>query len=147
MLLNEVGNWAETYSLPMMDDGTITWYTERNGGFLRKLFNQLEEDVPSLNFKKVRNPDDAEIDIYRTNDLPKNWLGVARGMPSDWTLEIRKGRKHMSTIVHEIGHALGLDHPESHWDDRDSIMSYYRDRSIASFYPKDIDELTGLWSK
>ncbi|WP_071778325.1 reprolysin-like metallopeptidase [Cyanobium sp. PCC 7001] len=53
------------------------------------------------------------------------------------------------TIAHEIGHALGLNHPYGNGDNplynkRDTIMSY-RGRQTATFTASDIAALQSLW--
>ena len=142
--------WSGFASKPMMDDGRIGWYKKGKAKFVKKVLNRLEEDVEGLEFKRIKNPEVAEIVIQGTNYFQDNYfkLGEARWSPYDprWILTIKRGfENRRSTIVHEIGHALGLGHPENHKKERDTIMSYYRDKSSRYFFPKDIDILTGIY--
>ena len=143
--------WASYASVPMMDDGVITWYKKKNGKFLNRVFERLEKDT-GLNFQRVYEKDEAEIINKRVkrwqDETWSNYRGVAQWKrdTSQWTLSTMRGIKNArSTMVHELGHALGLSHPENHWNERDTIMSYYRDKSNRYFYTKDIDNLTGLY--
>ena len=143
--------WCGYASLPMMDDGKIRWYSEGKSKFLRKTFRKLEEENIGLDFKRTRKEHKAEIVIDKTREdlLGKPSVrGLARWSPDDpvWRLTTKKGIEHRkSTVVHEIGHALGLTHPENHARETDTIMSYNRDLSLRYFTDKDIDCLTGIY--
>jgi len=143
--------WSNYASLPMMDDGVITWYKKKNGKFLQGVFDQLEIDT-GLNFERVTDKAEAEIINKRTRKWKDpswtNYRGIAQWTPDNrqWTLTTLRPVKYArSTMVHELGHALGLSHPEDHWKERDTIMSYYRDKTNRYFYKKDLDTLTGLY--
>ena len=76
-----------------------------------------------------------------------NVLGLASWKPSDkvWKLKTKIGKQFDSTVIHELGHALGLDHPESHDTTKNTVMSYSRDRAINRFYYKDLDVLNTIY--
>ena len=142
--------WFEYASKPMLDDGEITWYKKKNGGFLQGVFDRLEEDL-GINFTRVDKHRDAEIVNKRRSkwsDGSTTRTGNARWSPDErvWHLTTKRGIRHArSTMVHEIGHALGLTHPKNLYFTYDTIMSYGRDRSKYYFFERDIDELTGMY--
>jgi len=143
--------WCDYASLPMMDDGKIRWHSEGKSKFLKNTFKKLEEENIGLDFKRTRKEEKAEIVIDKTREdiLGRPSVrGVARWSSDDpvWRVTTKKGIKHRkSTVVHEIGHALGMAHPENHEKETDTIMSYNRDLSLRYFTDRDIDCLTGIY--
>lgn len=138
---------APIASLPMYDDEVILWHGDRNKarGY-RKGFRTIEQQT-GINFKRTRKESRAEISVKRGDPGQIFWTGVAQWSSSDpvWRLTVREGKGRQSTIIHEISHALGMDHPESHSRTTDTIMSYNRDKTIEKLFPRDIDILTGLY--
>ena len=144
-----IAYWVEYASLPMMDDGVVYWYRESGPKrFIRQTYKRLEKDT-NLKFRRTRDYDKAEINHFMVDEYEGNpyQTGEASWTSDErvWQLSAKRWKYKKGTIVHEIGHALGLTHPENHGAETDTIMSYYRDRSIKYFTPKDIDYLTGIY--
>lgn len=81
---------------------------------------------------------------------------IGRAVPSDerWIVEwAPSGEDDLRTLVHELGHVLGLGHPnpndpfDQRFNTADTVMSYNRNPSNpGSFYTAaDLNALTGLW--
>ena len=128
----------------MYDDEVIRWYADDRGS--KRAFKHIER-VTGIDFKRTRKLEKAEIISERGYTGNPVWSGVARWSEDDpvWRLTIREGAKYQSTILHEVCHALGMDHPEDHDANRDTIMSYKRNRSYKKIYPRDVDVLTNLY--
>ena len=141
---NLVGYWFESASLPMYEDGVIRWYADDKES--KRGFRYIEK-VTGINFRRTRNIDIAEIVSERGPIDNPLVSGLAEWRSDDpvWRLTVREGKRFRSTVLHEICHALGMDHPEDHRVETDTIMSYKRDKDIKGIYPKDIDILTGLY--
>ena len=117
-------------------------HSSKEINFIRSIFGQVDQYI-DLDFKESSDWDGTTFDIYCL-DSYSQWDGAtvgqvnAQGYGSSSYWDIywldTDGSSSLSnfdayTIIHEIGHALGLSHPyedpsNGNWNSDDTVMSY-----------------------
>ncbi len=136
--------------------------------FIRSTFNRLD-NIIDLDFKEMFNNNGSMIDIYHVNYSSSFGVDVVGQAIQQRTLQGSwwdifwkdsnlKGRinkdNDLNTIIHEIGHALGLGHPFNDpknqlWNSSDTIMSYNRSPEGWNkwFSESDLNALISIWGR
>ena len=132
----------------MFDDGVITWHSRRDMPYLEKSIEHLERKC-DLEFERVDRRRDAEIVFkHKKKRKHRGWLGQAEwSADTNYRWEISVWRKSRpSTAVHELGHALGLDHPDDHLENTKTMMSYARKSRRVKFWRQDIINIDEIYN-
>ena len=162
----------------LVSDGIVTYpnnisiynigHSDPKINFIQTTFNRLDKII-DLDFEEMFDNNGSMLDIYhvnysssfgvdvvgqaiKQNSLQGSWWDIF------WKDSNLKGNINIdsdkNTIVHEIGHALGLGHPfndplNKSWDSSDTIMSYNISPEGWSkwFSEKDLNALISIWGR
>ena len=128
--------------------------------YIRDIFYDLDFQI-DLDFQEVYNPEDAILRIYSVDNFSlwnSSVVGQVSNQSNYWDILWRETSFEQvndfdqNTIIHEIGHSLGLSHPNedptnSAWDTDDTVMSYNQslDGWEIEFSASDIEALQSIW--
>ena len=159
-------------SYGVIESGKIQIYTidhsERKKEFIRDTFKKLDKII-DLDFEEMNHNNGSMLDIYHINyssSFEKNIVGQAisqRSSAGSWWDILWKDSNlsgdinqkfDKNTIVHEIGHCLGLRHPFDEpqnvlWNSDDTVMSYNRGEEgwSGAFTSTDLNALISIWGR
>ena len=132
----------------MLTDGVITWHSKREMPYLEQSIDQLERKC-DLKFERVNRKRDADILVKRVKkEKYQGWLGQAEWSANTnyrWELSVLRNGEP-STAVHELGHALGLDHPKDHLENTRTMMSYARNFRRKKFWRQDLVNIDEIYN-
>lgn len=158
-------SWARSLDRFSGRDGVVNVWINRNGDFGALPLSRTEQRfigltlrqldrITGLRFQRTQRRA-SDLDISAVEDLGGNLIGLTtrrRGW-FEVAWEGRRGgqltRSERRTIKHEIGHALGLDHPfgsgfNPRYNTNDTLMSYNIRRN-ANYTSSDVAALKFLW--
>ena len=147
--------WLNTENRRLGDGLNAIPISRTEADFIRTTLREVDA-LTGLTFKEKQRRGASEIDFYKVPRYPSdNLLGeiTKRSSLYEITWKNKNGddlnRSEKSTLTHEIGHGLGIDHPygkpwAKRYDTKDTIMSY-NDTGNTGFTRTDWAALQSLW--
>ncbi|WP_269623828.1 DUF4214 domain-containing protein [Prochlorococcus marinus] len=136
--------------------------------FIQNVFNKLDPII-DIDFQEMSHNNGSMLDIYHVNyssQFTQNTVGQAISQQSEagywWEItwrknpssEERNSNSKYNTIIHEIGHSLGLGHPFNDpfnelWSSEDTVMSYNKGPNgwDTWFSNHDLNALISIWGR
>jgi len=143
-------------------------HNEEDHNFIRNTFEKLDEII-DLDFVEMSNNNGSMIDIYHisySSHFRANVIGQAlsqKNTAGEWWDVFWKDspltgainvNSNKNTIIHELGHVLGLRHPfndpsNKNYDSEDTIMSYNMGYNgwDTWFSKADLNALKKIWGR
>ena len=142
-------------------------HTSEEVSFIEQIFARLDP-LLAIDFERSSTTNGSDIDIYSVIDA-SDWKKNDFGEVADQKHKRRAGvwwdvlwrdtdgkssqnNSDLFTIIHEIGHALGLSHPNERpynkkWDSSDTVMSYNKGPNgwDTQYSPSDLQALQLIW--
>ena len=157
-----VWNYAGTSQVATETATTLAHNTDSEI-FIRNIFTTLDSLI-DIDFEEVYSFDDSDLDIISVSDY-SYWsasvVGQVENGADEWNVLWKNTNIGVSlsdfdknTIVHEIGHSLGLSHPNedpnnAEWNTvEDTVMSYnsYSGTWGYEFTQDDNSALASIWN-
>lgn len=151
----KVRYWINDRRSRLADGTRAEPVSRREARFIRRTFAEVDR-LTGLQLVEKPGRRNTEIDVFRVRDFGEEGLLGQTSLNPGWfevAWENRGGnrltRSERWTISHEIGHALGLDHPfgrpfSSRFNSNDTVMSYNR-AANTGFSTTDVAALQELW--
>ncbi|AAZ58712.1 hypothetical protein PMN2A_1222 [Prochlorococcus marinus str. NATL2A] len=143
-------------------------HNQEEQNFIKDIFNRLDLII-DLDFYEMSHNNGSMLDIYHitySSHFEQNVIGQAIQQKTStggwWDIfwkdspneRSSDSKENFNTILHEIGHTLGLSHPnddpfDKNFNSQDTIMSYNKGPGDWGhwFSTKDINALIKIWGR
>ncbi len=135
-------------------------YSQEMKDFIVDTYNKID-NIIDLDFMQKTDNDGSDIDIYSitfNSTFTENTVGQALFQTSEygswWDIFWIDNDSSKNTLIHEIGHTLGLSHPKNdpfniEWTTDDTVMSYNKGKDGWNnwFTEIDLNALKNIWGR